>query len=185
MNGIAIKKYDFNNSKYTYLQSNNFTINLPHTEGKYELNFFVTDVAGNILSLSYYFTIIDNSIKIILISPQNNTEINIGSLINLTVSSISNDISVYYNWDNSDNQTLVSPYDLDAPSESGQHTLYVFAIDNQFNNKTAENFVFLVSASSGNIIDQNPDIDPMLLLLLGIVFTGLILGVVILLIRKK
>ncbi|MHA2296528.1 MAG: hypothetical protein ACXADA_10920 [Candidatus Hodarchaeales archaeon] len=88
--------------------------------------------------------------NITLISPTNTSTIFIETTIKLVITdegetSGMEPYKVLFNWDNQDNTTLASPYDItDIPSENGTNLLHVYAVDDA-GNWASEKYIFTIT----------------------------------------
>jgi len=98
------------------------------TEGIHDLYIYANDTAGNwaILHLQYDFDL--NEPQVVLNSPNNDTTISGGTLIDLTISDLNLAI-VLYNWDGTPNNTLLDPWDIQTTLSEGWHDLTIYAND--------------------------------------------------------
>ncbi|MFX1532603.1 MAG: SBBP repeat-containing protein [Promethearchaeota archaeon] len=98
-----------------------------------------------------------DSPSIDLISPANNSAVQLGTIINLDIKDEHTAVShVLYNWDGApSNTSLAAPYDLTVPSSEVQHILKVFANDTA-GNWEDKTFVFITDDTDPVITLNSP-----------------------------
>ncbi|MHA2363025.1 MAG: glucodextranase DOMON-like domain-containing protein [Candidatus Hodarchaeales archaeon] len=113
---------------------------------------------------------VDNiSPEIDLLNPDNGSIISSSTSLLFDIYDLESDINqVLYHWDESTNETLVSPYNIvSIPSEDGQHILYIYVEDTKGNWKVELFFFYvdsafpaitLVSPANGSTIFSNATI---------------------------
>ncbi len=113
--------------------------------GTYTLHAYGNDSAGNKVHVSITFTVeafTDNfPPKISLLIPENYSVLTSGFEIKLNVTDINLD-TVLYNWDKTQNSSLISSNTVILPDDEGHHTLYIFANDS-FGHWTNNVFIFI------------------------------------------
>ncbi|MHA2030838.1 MAG: hypothetical protein ACW99Q_15775, partial [Candidatus Kariarchaeaceae archaeon] len=112
---------------YSLTEFTNFWL-VPETEGWHYLTINVNDTYGlvNTILLEVFVDITPPVIT--LHNPDNDTSIETSLVIDLEINDYSLE-EVWVNWDESVNQSLVSPYQIDVPTEEGYHWLTVYATD--------------------------------------------------------
>ncbi|MHA1966211.1 MAG: SBBP repeat-containing protein [Candidatus Hodarchaeales archaeon] len=91
-------------------------------------NFYNSSFSGFVDVFVTKFTLDDILPEITLVSPQNNTVLPSGTLVDLTVTD-NHLTKVLINWDEQPNQTLTTTYLITTPSGDGEHLLHVYAND--------------------------------------------------------
>ncbi len=124
---------------------------LPSGDGIHQLNLYLNDSAGNEIYVSYYFITDDTAPEIILNNPEHNAKLRSGTSINLTVVDDNEITRVFFNWDNGENSTLESPYDLLLVTGDEEHLLTVYAQD-EAGNWAKSTFKFTTSDNPSDII---------------------------------
>jgi len=131
---------------------------LPATEGVHVLNVYSSDYAGNEVAKRFVFIIDNTSPTITLPNHTNESTYLTNSIINLDISDVNGIDSVEYNWDDTTNVVLTTPYNVALPSTEGTHTLTVTAKD-QAENIVQSTFVFntdeLPSINSINLMNNS------------------------------
>jgi len=98
---------------------------LPEEEIEHVLYVYANDTSDNWISKKYVFLTDDTF-----------PEISLKTVTDLAVDlNVSDDHldTVLYNWNNEDNQTFYTPYQVNLPPSEGYHTLYVYATDSAGN----------------------------------------------------
>jgi hypothetical protein len=123
---------------------------LPSGEGSHHLYLYASDSLGNWQSKTYYFISDNTAPDIILASPSHNAILPSRSLINLTLFDTNNISKVLFNWENTGNITLESPYDVLLATGDGEHILTVYALD-EAGNWAMATFMFTTSNTSSDV----------------------------------
>ncbi|MCF2137529.1 MAG: Ig-like domain-containing protein [Candidatus Thorarchaeota archaeon] len=147
---------------YNWDETSNTTLSSPYdvtaaglSEGTHWLYVYAQDAAGNEASSKYQFTVDDTAPVILLNSPSNGSEIQSGTLIDLSVTDSHLDY-VWYNWDGGTNSTLTSPFDISTSGlAEGTHLLTVYAQD-EAGNQAQETYPFLIDDTSPTITLLSP-----------------------------
>ena len=148
---------------YNWDHGSNATLASPYdidttglSEGSHTLYVFADDEAGNEAQQTYTFIIDDTAPTITLNSPADNSQIQSGTNIDLSVSDTNTLDQTWYNWDHGSNQTLNAPYDVSTTGLSeAAHTLYVFALDDA-GNLRATTFSFIIDDTAPTISLNSP-----------------------------
>ncbi|MHA1781228.1 MAG: Ig-like domain-containing protein [Candidatus Thorarchaeota archaeon] len=142
---------------YNWDETSNATLSSPYdvptaglSEGTHWLYVYAQDAAGNEVSSKYQFTVDDTAPVILLSSPSNGSEIQSGTLIDLSVTEPHIDY-VRYNWDGGTNSTLTSPFDISTSGlTEGTHILTVYAQD-EAGNSAQKTYSFLIDDTAPTI----------------------------------
>ncbi|WP_457916832.1 hypothetical protein [Candidatus Lokiarchaeum ossiferum] len=99
------------------------------SEGSNELNLFAYDIAGNLQTELFSFSV-DDAPSIVLHTPTNNSEIKSSQILNFDVTDLQSIESVFFNWDDGANITLNVPYNITIGIIlDGLHKLNIYAND--------------------------------------------------------
>ncbi|MFX1252736.1 MAG: hypothetical protein ACFFCZ_14110 [Promethearchaeota archaeon] len=119
---------------------------LPSGDGTHTLRIYARDPAGNWISATFTFTTDDTSPTISLTSPEEDSTSPAGTQILLNITDTHTIAQAVYNWDDTTNTTLSSPYDaivdIFLPTAPGAHVLHVYAQD-QAGNWVAVTYTFI------------------------------------------
>jgi hypothetical protein len=105
-----------------------WTINFSLVDGWHVLTIHANDTHGALTTKSYRFYSEVDSPIIDLENSINDTIIEVGTVIKFNVTDFSLEF-VWFNWDNTSNQSLSSPWNVTSPSDEGYHWLTVHAND--------------------------------------------------------
>jgi parallel beta-helix repeat protein len=106
-------------------------------DGQNRLDVYVIDSNNNVNSSWFTFFMDSTKPNITLISPQNNSKIKAGTVINISIDEPNLNYAVYL-LDNVTTDFLLFPYDIDTTGWSnGNHSIEIFAKDLAENNNTA------------------------------------------------
>jgi hypothetical protein len=118
---------------------------------------YAQDLVGNIINLSYYFSLDFNPPDFQLFENTNNSYVRGNSVIYFNVTSIDL-LNFRYSWDGSDLESLVDPWNITVPIDDGNHSLYVYLEDDCgggiYTNSIEAEYVFIVDDIE--IIFANP-----------------------------
>ncbi|MFX0060915.1 MAG: SBBP repeat-containing protein [Candidatus Hermodarchaeota archaeon] len=106
-----------------------YDVILPPSEVQHVLSVYANDSAGNWASKTFVFTTDTTAPTITLTSPINGSTHSSGTTIDLSITDANGVSQVVYNWDDNNNVTLNSPYNITLPTGNGQHVLRVYAKD--------------------------------------------------------
>ncbi len=121
--------YNWNNAQNITLESPYNITTEALAEGTNDLNVFAYDVAGNVQSGIFAFTVNDAPYIELTSQHQNNSEIMSSINVSFAITDLHGINMVFYNWDNGPNLTLISPYDLSIGVIDGPHILNIYAND--------------------------------------------------------
>jgi hypothetical protein len=184
VSGINTVLYKWDNDTNATLSSP-YDVTLPQGTGLHILYVYSSDIVDNWAFETFMFYTDDVAPLIVLVSPENTTTHPSATVVNLTITEANVVSQVLYNWDNTPNKTLESPYDVMTPGGDGEHILYVYAVDDEGNwaNKT---YVFITEDEEPQNIFSSPEelpIEP--LIAVGLALMVLILISVIIYSRRK
>jgi parallel beta-helix repeat protein len=106
-----------------------YDVNMPTGDGLHLLTVYCQDELGSWTYQSFVFMTDDTSPTIQLLSPSDGSTTPVDTTINLDITDTNSLSQVLYYWDESTNNTLTEPYNLNTLSGAGTHILYVFAQD--------------------------------------------------------
>ena len=143
-NTLSQVLYNWDGGTNTTLPAPYNVSTLSLSDGTHVLNVYAEDEAGNWASSTFSFVIDSIAPTILLNSPLDGSEIQSGTVIDLSVSDNNTLQSVYYHWDGDANSTLSSPFDVSTAGLSeGNHTLWIHAVDVAGNWRT-ESYSFVI-----------------------------------------
>jgi parallel beta-helix repeat protein len=150
---LHILVLEFNKVNYSINGAGNFTLDEPWdinttgwSDGGNRIDVYVNDTSGNVNS-SWFFFIVDSTKPIIeLISPLNNSVINTGEIINISISDPYIKSTHYY-VNGGPEQDLLFPYDINTSLwPDGTHSLEILAED-VVGNVNSTLYVFTLDSS--------------------------------------
>ncbi len=99
-------------------------------------------------------TLVDNELpSIFLISPENNSNISQGEIIDLDASDNGEIVSLWYSKNSEANQTLTSPYDIDTAAWTSGDVYLTVSAEDMGNNVNTTEFFFVVNSSAPSAIN--------------------------------
>ncbi len=155
-NGVSSVTYNWDGESNATLASPYDVDTTGLSEGAHVLHVYAEDLASNTASATFTFTVDDTPPAIVLNSPSDGSEIQSGTTVDLDVSDANTLAEVHYNWDGGTNQTMASPYDVQASGlTEGSHTLNVFARD-EAGNEASASYTFVIDDTSPTITLVSP-----------------------------
>lgn len=134
-----------------------FNVTIPYGNGEKLLNFFANDSVSYVKHVTFNVTVEDPDSKgptIILLNPHNNTTGRSEEIIDFDIGDENGLDKVFYNWDNTQNQTFSTPYDIAFNNTDGDHILRVYANDT-LGNQAYSDFNFYTDDTIPNITITN------------------------------
>ena len=132
-----------------------YNVTLPKGDGSHILTIYVQDNYGNWAKQSFTFITDDTPPVIVITSPTNGTTIRVTMTINGTIYDLSGIALLEYDWDNSNNTTIIKLSDIIIPNLAGVHNLHIYAED-MAGNWAKITYVYTIQSSSNPSISSSP-----------------------------